>query len=130
MLHIFFQTGRYAPPKKEGKDAVIVTNAPSMDIAKSSNFERMLYDVVGGDGEKVKDWYTDLAKNGSFEVDAITLGKIRSIFTSSSSTDDERLDAIRQFGSEYHHGIDPHTAASVVPWIRPGHCEERSNPAS
>ena len=118
MLHVFFETGRYAPPKREGKDFVQVTNAPSMDIAKSSNFERMLYDMVDGDGEKVKGWYTELVKNGYFEVDSTTLEKIRSLFTSSSSTDSERLDAIRKFWSEYHHGIDPHTAASVVPWMR------------
>ena len=97
MLHVFFETGRYAPPKREGRDYVQVTNAPSMDIAKSSNFERMLYDVVDGNSEKMKSWYTELAKDGCFEVDSTTLEKIRSIFTSSISTDSERLDAIRKF---------------------------------
>ena len=54
MLHKFFQTGRYEPPKRDGKDYVEVTNAPSMDIAKSSNFERMLFDMCGGDAGRVK----------------------------------------------------------------------------
>lgn len=62
MLHKFFKTGRYEPPKKDGRDYVQVTNAPSMDIAKSSNFERMLFDMVDGDADRVKGWYDDLAK--------------------------------------------------------------------
>gem|GEM_PF-6466679 len=45
MLDKFFKTGVYEPPKRSGIDYVQVTNAPSMDIAKSSNFERMLFDV-------------------------------------------------------------------------------------
>lgn len=129
MLHVFFETGRYEPPKKWGKDFVEVTNAPSMDIAKSSNFERMLYDIVDHDDSLIKEWYTQLAREWFFEVDKVTLMKIRSIFTSSSSTNTERLDAIRQFAQKYHHGIDPHTAASVVPWIQsaPWEWEENKN---
>lgn len=73
MLHKFIQTGRYEPPKKDGKDFVEVTNAPSMDIAKSSNFERMLFDMVDGDSIKINSWYDDLAKNGYFQVDPETL---------------------------------------------------------
>lgn len=46
ILDVFLKTGRYEPPKHDGKDYVEVTNAPSMDIAKSSNFERMLYDIT------------------------------------------------------------------------------------
>jgi threonine synthase len=118
MLHIFFQTGRYAPPRRDGRDYVAQTNAPSMDIAKSSNFERILYDIVGGESHIIDWWYRDLGVIGYFQVDASTLAKIRMIFTSSSSTDTERLDAIRIFGKDYEHGIDPHTAAAVVPWIR------------
>lgn len=118
MLHKFLQTGRYEPPKKDGEDFVEVTNAPSMDIAKSSNFERMLFDMCGGDAEKVKGWYDDLAKNGYFQVDGQTLRDIQKIFISSRSTNAERFDAIREFGKKYGQGIDPHTAAAVVPWIR------------
>ncbi|MDQ5968757.1 MAG: hypothetical protein QG561_864 [Patescibacteria group bacterium] len=118
MLHRFFQTGRYEPPKKDGKDFVEVTNAPSMDIAKSSNFERMLFDMVDGDAERVRGWFDALTKNGFFEVDKETLRRIQEVFTSSVSTNDERESTIREFGSKYSHGIDPHTAAAVVPWMK------------
>lgn len=111
MLHKFIQTGRYEPPKRDGKDYVEVTNAPSMDIAKSSNFERMLFDMCDGDADRVKGWYADLAKNGYFQVDGETLRRIQEVFVSTTSTNKEREDAIRRFGDDYHHGIDPHTAA-------------------
>lgn len=119
MLKKFIETGVYQPPKDaSGKDYVDVTNAPSMDIAKSSNFERMLFDITGGDHEKVKGWYDDLKKAGKFEVDEETLLKVQEIFTSSSSTDQERLDTIREMSETHGHGIDPHTAAGVHPFMR------------
>ena len=117
MLHRFLMTGRYEPPRKDGKDYVAITNAPSMDIAKSSNFERMLFDMSGYDHDQIQSWYSHLREHGYFEVEREMLEAIQQIFTSSSSNDSERLDAIRRFGREYHHGIDPHTAAAVVPWI-------------
>jgi threonine synthase len=118
MLHHFFQTGRYEPPRKDDKDYVAVTNAPSMDIAKSSNFERILFDISGFDHEKVQSWYSHLREVGYFEVDSENLAKIRTVFSSSTSSDSERLETIRTFGQEYQHGIDPHTAAAVVPWMK------------
>lgn len=117
MLHKFIQTGRYEPPKRDGKDFVDVTNAPSMDIAKSSNFERMLFDMVDGNANKVRGWYDKLEKNGYFQVDKETLLKIQKVFVSSTSTNEERLYAIKKFTLS-EHGIDTHTAAAVVPWLR------------
>ncbi|MFA5916612.1 MAG: threonine synthase [Candidatus Gracilibacteria bacterium] len=121
MLDNFFKTGIYQPPKKDGKDFVQVTNSPSMDIAKSSNFERMLFDVCGFDFTKIKGFYNSLAKTGKFQIDSETLTKIQQLFISSSSTDKERLDIIKDFGKTYNHGMDPHTAAAVVPWVKAEH---------
>lgn len=118
MLERFFQTGTYEPPKgKNGKDKVDVTNAPSMDIAKSSNFERMLFNMTWRDSERVHNWYKDLKENWSFQVDSETLKKIQKVFTSSSSTDNQRLSTIRNMSEAYNHGIDPHTAAGVHPFL-------------
>jgi len=118
VLHKFFSTGIYEPPKKDWKDYVQVTNAPSMDIAKSSNFERMLFDICSMDSSKIKWYYDELARTGKYQVDLSTLVRIQKIFISSVSTDQERLNAIKNFWQEFNHWIDPHTAAGVVPWIR------------
>lgn len=118
MLHKFFNTWIYEPPKKDWKDFVQVTNAPSMDIAKSSNFERMLFDVCWFDDNKIKWFYEELSRTGKFQVDSETMQKINEIFVSTTSTDNERLSAIKEFWEKYEHGIDPHTAAGVVPWLK------------
>ena len=42
--------------------------SPSMDIIISSNLERFLYDISGGNGENIVQYYRDLGINGSFKV--------------------------------------------------------------
>ncbi|EKE27281.1 MAG: hypothetical protein ACD_3C00227G0002 [uncultured bacterium (gcode 4)] len=118
MLHKFFKTWIYEPPKRDWKDFVQVTNAPSMDIAKSSNFERMLFDACWFDNARIKWFYDELSKNGKFEVGTEILRKIQETFISTTSTDTERLNAIKEFWQEYNHWIDPHTASAVAPWLR------------
>lgn len=117
MLHQFFQTGVYKSPKREGKDFVQLTNAPSMDIAKASNFERMLFDMYHGDSEKIAKLYQDFATHGSFVVEKEILEQMRSVFDSHASTNEERLHTIRLMDSLHHWGIDPHTASGVVPMV-------------
>lgn len=118
MLHRFFQTGIYEPPKRDEKDYVQVTNAPSQDIAKSSNFERTLFWATGWDYQRISKWFEQLKTEGKFQVDDEILAKLREIFTSSTSTDAERLDVIKAMANDYKHGIDPHTATWVAPILR------------
>ena len=117
MLRRFIEEWVYEPPKKDGNDFVEVTNSPSMDIAKSSNFERMLFDITENDYQRVAWWYADLEKIWKFQVDDETLANIQEIFTASSSTDEERLGAIKEMSEAHNHGIDPHTAAGVFPFL-------------
>jgi threonine synthase len=115
MLHKFFQTGIYEPPRQNGKDFVQTTNAPSQDIAKSSNFERALFWATGWDYTKISKWFAELKTEGKFQVDNETLSKLREVFTSSTSTDSERLDIIKEMNSRYEHWVDPHTATWLYP---------------
>lgn len=48
-------------------------------------------------------------------VDRNTLQRLRSVFTSSTSTDTEREHTIKHMASTHNHGIDPHTATGVYP---------------
>ena len=118
MLDKFFKTWIYEPPKKEWKDFVQVTNAPSMDIVKSSNFERMLFDACWFDSNRIKSFYEELEKNWKFQVDKEILSKINETFISSTSTDKERLNVISYFWEIFEHWFDPHTAAAIVPWVK------------
>lgn len=43
--------------------------------------------------------------------------KLQSVFTSSTSTDEERVHAIKVIAEEYGHGIDPHSATAYHPYL-------------
>src|SRR5438477_10276264 len=65
VLDEFFRTGRYRPRK--GADTY-ATSSPSMDISKASNFERFIWDVVQGDGEKVAWLWKQVDEAGGFDL--------------------------------------------------------------
>ena len=54
VLAEFFATGRYRVRRPEDVHA---TSSPSMDIARASNFERYVYDLVGGEAGRVADLF-------------------------------------------------------------------------
>src|SRR6266849_4679914 len=56
VLDEFFRTGRYRVRKAA---EIHATSSPSMDISKSSNFERYAYDLVVGDAQALRElWQT------------------------------------------------------------------------
>ncbi len=55
VLDEFFRTGVYRP---RGTDHTYETSSPSMDISKASNFERFVFDLVGRDGAKVREFWS------------------------------------------------------------------------
>lgn len=121
MLDRFFKEWVYEPPKKNWKNFVDTTNSPSMDIAQSSNLERMIFDICWFDNDMIKQFYENLKDTWKFVIDNDTLKRIQEMFVSSSSTNEERLNIIKQFWDEYWHWIDPHTAAWLVPRERCDH---------
>ena len=112
VLDEFFRTGRYqVRPSSE----VHVTSSPSMDISKASNFERYIWDVLDGDGAKVRELFEGIESNGRFALDSDTLReRIRaSGFVSGSSRHADRMATIRQVYDAHRDIIDTHTADGV-----------------
>ena len=62
ILQRVINTGEYKP------DKVKSSLSPSMDIQVSSNFERLLYDILGNDDKKVLSLMNSLSSNGSFKL--------------------------------------------------------------
>jgi len=113
VLDEFFRTGRYRPRK--GADTY-TTSSPSMDISKASNFERFIWDVVEGDGEKVAWLWKQVDEAGGFDLStdrAWERVEEDSGFVSGRSTHADRLDTIRRVKKRYGRVIDPHTADGV-----------------
>jgi threonine synthase len=99
VLDEFFRTGRYRPRKD-----VSATSSPSMDISKASNFERYVFDLVGRDGGKVRNYFS-----GS----EFSLAMPREGFVSGRSSHADRVATIRRVHEKYGVTIDPHTADGV-----------------
>ncbi|MEI7457309.1 MAG: threonine synthase [Nitrosomonadales bacterium] len=114
VLDEFFRTGAYRP---RGTDHTYQTSSPSMDISKASNFERFVYDLVGRDGEKVREFWSRVDAASSTDTAAFDikgsdcwheLAKFK--FSSGKSTHLDRLKTIRELWEEYGVMVDPHTA--------------------
>ncbi|HMH19480.1 MAG TPA: threonine synthase [Burkholderiales bacterium] len=112
VLDEFFRTGRYRVRKA---DEIAATSSPSMDISKSSNFERYAYDLVGRDPVKLKSLWTELDDNGVFALAGTEIFRhvADTGFVSGSSTHADRVATIRRVWKDFGVMIDPHTADGV-----------------
>ncbi|WP_045223430.1 threonine synthase [Methyloterricola oryzae] len=109
VLDEFFRTGVYRP---RGTKETYHTSSPSMDISKASNFERFMFDLVGRDGAKLRDFWSRVDAGGSIDIKGSAywqaLPEFR--FASGSSTHADRLRTIRDTWTKYGVMIDTHTA--------------------
>ncbi len=121
VLDEFFRTGRYRP---RAAQAVHQTSSPSMDIAKASNFERFVYDLVGRDGRRVQQLWRLVDLDGGFELTPSAMETVRDEFgfRSGASSHAKRIATIRDVFARYGVTIDPHTADGVA--VAREHLEE------
>lgn len=88
------------------------TLSPSMDIMVSSNFERMLFDLYGRDGNAIRQLMDDF-KSGAMVLSETALSKARELFTSYGVSDDVTVEVIRSVFDNTEYLLDPHTAIGV-----------------
>ena len=87
--------------------SVIPTSSPAMDILKSSNVERILFDMFGA--ERTKELMFQLDNDKHYELSAEELAQVQSVFAADFCEDDEGKEYIKTaFESGYL--MDPHTA--------------------
>jgi len=112
VLDEFFRSGVY---RARAAHLVHVTSSPSMDISRASNFERLIFDLYGGDGERVKSSWQLLASEGGFEVSAEDLARVRDDFgfVSGASSHARRIQTIRDTHQRFGVFVDPHTADAL-----------------
>ena len=108
VLTDFFHTGTYNK-NREFKTTI----SPAMDILISSNLERLLYDVTGGDAEAVLGYMTSLNSTGLYTVDTKTIESIQNIFWAANATEDETRTTISKTYSDYTYLADPHTSVGL-----------------
>lgn len=104
ILHRAMTTGDYAPA------GVKPTASPSMDIQVASNFERLLYDVMGRDGAALKARMEEFARDKSMHLAQTERDAIAESFVSYAVGEQETLAEIRDHYKATGTLIDPHTA--------------------
>jgi threonine synthase len=87
--------------------------SPSMDIQISSNFERLLFEVLDRDGAAVRETMQRFRQEGRFRLDGQQFARVRSLFEGVRVTDAETLETIRQIHAETGEILDPHSAIAV-----------------
>lgn len=105
VLTDFLHTGVYDRNREFHK-----TISPSMDILISSNLERMLYYVSGGDCTLISKLMNSLSETGRYEISPELLLKIQEIFKAGCANDRETKEALKNAYRETGRLIDPHTA--------------------
>ncbi len=103
ILTQFINTGAYDLRER----SVIATTSPAMDILKSSNIERILFDLFGE--SRTKELMLQLDEQKYYQLNDDELSQIQSIFAADFCNDDEGKAYIKQAFSKGYL-MDPHTA--------------------
>lgn len=103
VLTDFINTGIYDKKRK-----LILTSSPSMDILVSSNLERFLFHISGGNESLIKEAMVNLETKGRYEVENLEIVDFKGYF----STEEEITDSINEVFEEYNYLMDPHTAVA------------------
>jgi threonine synthase len=103
----FLATGEY----RSGH--VHATMSPSMDIQVASNFERLLFDLLGRDGQSVERLLQGLSQSGGFAVSAEQHTRARAVFDGHATSEESTLAHIGVTWRETGMLVDPHTAVGL-----------------
>ena len=108
VLARFVKTGVYDPGEK-----FTVTNSPSMDIRKSSNVERLLWILNGGNCAEVARLMNDLDMKGRYELTDAAKEKLFADFVGGVATPEETEAEMRRMREACGYLLDPHTAVAT-----------------
>ncbi|WP_181699294.1 threonine synthase [Chthonobacter albigriseus] len=102
------ETGRYEVT------GVQPTISPSMDIQVSSNFERLLFEAHGRDGEAVRRMMDQLSQSKAFGLEPDALKAIRAEFAADRTNEQATAATIRHVRKAAGYLLDPHTATGFA----------------
>ena len=93
---------------------VVPTLSPSMDIQVSSNFERLIFDLLGRDGVAVGAAMGSFRQSGRLDLGGDGLRRMRAVFDAFRVDDDATLATIATVYRESGALLDPHSAIGVA----------------
>lgn len=87
--------------------------SPSMDIQVSSNFERLLFDLLERDGPEVAKRIAEFRETGKLTLEKDRLKRAQQLFAATRLSDEETLETIRRVYETTGEVLDPHSAIAV-----------------
>jgi threonine synthase len=93
-------------------EEVVPTTSPAMDIQISSNFERLLFEMLGRDGDALTDRMERFRADGRIDLSDV-LGQMREVFSGTRIDDDAVQRLIRATYDRSEVVVDPHTAVGL-----------------
>jgi threonine synthase len=108
ILHRALTSGDYSA------GTVTPTATPSMDIQVSSNFERLLFDLSGCDGDALNGMMHGFESERSMTIPADMIAGAKSLFSSARIDGDAMTMAMRWAQEKAGQVIDPHSAIGLA----------------
>ena len=108
VLTDFFNSGEYDATRDFHK-----TISPSMDILISSNLERLVFEMMDRDGEKVKELMAELKETGKYSVPLSVIRRAFGVFYGGFADEEETMESMSNTFDEYGYVVDPHTAVAL-----------------
>ena len=108
VLTDFIRTGNY-----NAKRTFYKTMSPSMDILLSSNLERLVYELSGRDAKLTKERMNSLAETWKYSISQEELKNLRSEFSAGFTSEDDTVECIYEYFSDYGYPMDTHTGVAM-----------------
>jgi threonine synthase len=104
VLRRFIESGVLQPQKTQA------SLSPSMDIQIPSSLERLIFDLLGD----TTNFYKDLYDSDSSALSDAAVGRLQSIFSSTTYLDSDIQDSIKHTYDTYGVIVDPHSITAVT----------------
>lgn len=88
--------------------------SPSMDIQISSNFERLLFELLDRNTDQCRQIMQDFRKNNKMDIPDSIWNKATANFKGMALSDQETKEIIQQYYKESAYLADPHTAVGIA----------------
>lgn len=108
VLTDFIRTGTY-----NAKRTFYKTMSPSMDILVSSNLERLIFELSDRNAALTKARMDALAQTGKYSISEEELKALRSMFSAGFTSEDDTVECIYEYFTEYGYPMDTHTGVAM-----------------
>jgi threonine synthase len=111
VLTDFINTGEY-----DANRQFYLTSSPSMDILISSNLERLLWHLSGGDSEEIASYMKELEEDRKYRVGSTIMGGLCDFYGGTADMEAAHK-VISDLWNDEHYLIDTHTAVAYSVYL-------------